>query len=143
MKITLDSSIIVEIDRKNKKVIELMKKIIEKNHEITISTVTLSEILVGPHLRKDFKKSLLEAKKILSQFLWIDVDAKIAEKTAQLLAYTIISGKLVEYPDVVISATAIQTNSDYVLTLNKQHFDVFAELKGKIFSTDEFAKVLR
>ena len=61
MKVLLDSSVIVEIDRKNKSVIDTVKNLIEKNHEIIISVATVSEVLVGPCLRGDFKKSLFEA----------------------------------------------------------------------------------
>ncbi len=138
MKVLLDSSVIVEIDRKNKFVIDTVKNLIAKNHEIIISVVTISEVLVGPCLRRDFKKSLFEAKKLLSQFLWVDFDAKIAERTAYLSAYLIAEGKMIDYPDIIIAATGIESNSDYILTFNKQHFEVFEDLKKKVFTPEEF-----
>ncbi len=143
MKIVLDTSVIVEIDRKNEEVIRLIKKIIDLDHNILISTITISEILTGSYLRKDFKKSVSEAKRILGQFLWIELNSEIAEKTAQYLAYLITSGKIIEYQDVAIAATFKVTNSDYVLTLNKPHFESIPELRGKTYEPKEFAKIIR
>jgi predicted nucleic acid-binding protein len=138
MRVLLDTSIIVEIDRHNEIILNLLKKLAEKDIEVVISSVTISEILTGSYLMKDFKKSVLEAKKILSQFLWFDLDGEIAEKTAQLLSYLILEGKPIEYQDVVIAATFFVSHSDYLLTLNKDHFKVFPDIKDKTFTPEEF-----
>ncbi len=72
MKVFLDASIIVEIDRKNQAVIDIMKTLIDGDHEVLVSAITLSEILTGSYLRRDFQKAVETAKKILGQFIWID-----------------------------------------------------------------------
>ena len=143
MKIALDTSIIVEIDRKNVEVIKILKRMIDKDYDVVISTVTVSEILTGSYLRKDFKKAVLEAKKILGQFLWVDLDVEIAEKTAQYLAYLITEGKIIEYQDVVIAATFKVTDSSYLLTLNKHHFELIPGIKGKVYEPKEFLKSIK
>ncbi len=143
MRVLLDTSIIVEIDRHNEKVLNLLKKLAEKNVEVVISTVTISEILTGSYLKKDFKKAVLEAKKILSQFLWFDLDGEMAEKTAQLLSYLILEGKPIEYQDVVIAATFFISRSDYLLTLNKDHFKIFPDIKNKVFTPEEFNEKIK
>ncbi len=143
MNVILDTSIIVEIDRKNEETIKIIKKLIDNDHNIIISTVTVSEILTGSYLRKDFKKAVAEAKRILGQFLWVDIDSKIAEKTAQYLAYLISEGTVIEYPDVAIAATFKVTDSDYLLTLNKKHFEILPELKGKVHEPKGFGKILK
>ncbi|MBI5332342.1 MAG: type II toxin-antitoxin system VapC family toxin [Candidatus Aenigmarchaeota archaeon] len=143
MNVVLDTSIIVEIDRKNKEVIDILKKLIDNNHRILVSTISVSEILTGSYLRKDYKSSVLEAKRILGQFLWIDLDAKIAEKTAQYLAYLITEGNIIEYQDAAIAATFKTTDSDYLLTLNKNHFERIPDLKNKVFIPKEFVKLAR
>ena len=137
MKVVADTSAVVEIERKNKLVIELIKGLINKNADLGISIVTLSEVLTGCYLREDYEKASSEAKRILSQFLWIDVDSKIADKTAKFMAYLIKKGKIVEYPDAVIAATFNVINGDYLLTLNKSHFEIIPELKGKVFTPVE------
>ena len=131
MKIILDTSAIVEIDRKNEEVIKLIKSLIDEDCNILISIVTVSEILTGSYLTRDFKKSLSEAKRILGQFIWIELNAEIAEKTAQYMAYLISNGKPVEYPDVVIAATFKIMQADYLLILNKEHFQLIQEIKDK------------
>ena len=47
--------------------------------------VTVSEILTGSYLTKDSKKSVLEAKRIMGQFIWVELDAEIAEKQPNIL----------------------------------------------------------
>ncbi|TAL45685.1 MAG: PIN domain-containing protein, partial [Chitinophagaceae bacterium] len=89
MKIAVDTSVIVEIDRGNESVANLLKSIVEKNTTLVISSVTVSEILTGSYLTKDPKKSIQAAKEVLGQFVWIELDGQIAEKTAQILAYLI------------------------------------------------------
>ena len=143
MNIVLDTSVIVEIDRNNKGIIELLKKLIEKNHSILISTVTVSETLAGSYLKKDFKKAVLEAKQIMAQFLWIDLTSEIAEKTAQYIAYLIAEGKMIEYPDIAIAATFKVEDADFLLTLNKNHFEYIPDLKGKVYSPGEFLKKIK
>ena len=137
MKILFDTSVIVEIDRKNKPVLALVKNLISKNADLYISIVTLSEILTGCYLREDYEKSMAEAKRILSQFQWKEVDSNIAEKTAKFMSQLIKKGKPIEYPDVVIAATFDIIEGDKLLTLNKEHFNFISELKGGVFSPDE------
>lgn len=137
MKVLADTSAIVEIERKDELMIELIKTLVNKNTDLYISIVTLSEILTGCYLREDYEKASSEAKRVLSQFLWIDVDSKIAEKTAQFLSHLIKKGKVIEYPDIVIAATFSIINGDYLLTLNKSHFEFIPELKGKVLTPKE------
>lgn len=142
MKIVLDTSIIVEVDRKNQEIIDIIKKLIFKEHTIIVSTITVSEILAGSYLRKDFKKALIEARRILGQFLWVDLDGSVAEKTAQYIAYLITEGKIIEYPDIAIAATFKAADADYLLTLNKPHFEILPDLKGKVYTPKEFRKII-
>ncbi|MEK6887374.1 MAG: type II toxin-antitoxin system VapC family toxin [Candidatus Aenigmatarchaeota archaeon] len=143
MRIVLDTTIVVEIDRKNEDTINLIKKLIAKDHIIIISTATVSEILTGSYLRKDFSKAVLTAKQIMGQFLWTDLDSSVAEKTAQYMAYLITEGKIIEYPDAVIAASFKIEDADYLLTLNKSHFENLPDLKGKVHTPKEFAKIMK
>ena len=79
MKILFDSSIIVEIDRQNEQVITILKDLVNKKHELIISTITVSEILTGSYLRKDSEEAVVKAKEILNQFTWKDFDNESAE----------------------------------------------------------------
>ncbi len=141
MKIILDTSIIVEIDRRNKSVIEMIKQLIESDSTVIISTITISEILTGSYLASDFKKAVSSAKRILGQFSWIDFDSEIAEKTAKYMSYLISKGNIIDYEDVAIAATCSVTYSDFLITLNNKHFKFIPELKGKVLLPEEANKM--
>jgi predicted nucleic acid-binding protein len=68
MKISLDTSIIIEIERKKEETIELVENLLKK-HEIFISAVVLSEIFTGTYLRKDYKKAIQKARRLFAN-LW-------------------------------------------------------------------------
>ncbi|HLC62934.1 MAG TPA: type II toxin-antitoxin system VapC family toxin [Candidatus Nanoarchaeia archaeon] len=143
MNLLIDTSIIVQIDRKDNDTIKAIKKMIEKNHTAIISVVTVSEILTGSYLSRDSKKSVEEAKRILGQFIWLEVTPEIAEKTAQYLAYLIAKGNKIEYQDVVIAATGKIAEVDYILTLNKEHFNAIPDFKEKAYTPKEILKLIK
>ena len=130
MRIIIDTSVLVHIDRKDQKIIEIMKEL-HMHHELYISTITISEILTGSNLRRDAKKSVEKAKKLFNQIKWISLDSQIAEKVGELNAYLISQGKKIELPDVIISATSLVNNLDVILTFNNKHFRNIPSLKFK------------
>ncbi|MBI2675061.1 MAG: type II toxin-antitoxin system VapC family toxin [Candidatus Aenigmarchaeota archaeon] len=143
MKILVDTSVIVEIDRGNESVTSLLKSLVKANTELVISTVTVSEILAGSYLTKDVRKAVMTAKEVLNQFLWVDLDGEVAEKTAQLLAYLLSEKRTIEYQDIVIAATFFTTRSDYLLTLNRKDFLAIPALNKKVYAPDEFRKIIK
>ena len=143
MNLLIDTSIIVQIGRKDQDTIKAIKKMIEKDHTTIISVVTVSEILTGSYLSRDSKKSVEEAKRILGQFIWLEVTPEIAEKTAQYLAYLIAKGNKIEYQDVVIAATGKIAEVDYIVTLNKEHFNAIPDFKEKICTPKEILKLIK
>ena len=138
MKIAVDTSIIVALERRNPSVIKLLKTMAEKAVVLIISTVTVSEILTGSYLKREPKKAVLDAKKVLAQFLWVPLDGAIAERTGKLLAYLITKGNPIDFQDVVIAASAMNVQSDYLITLNKKHFVVFPTISKIVYTPDEF-----
>ncbi|MDP3640207.1 MAG: type II toxin-antitoxin system VapC family toxin [Nanoarchaeota archaeon] len=140
MKMVVDTSVLVEIDRHKEQTIRLLQKLAEQE-ELFISTVTVAEILTGAHLRKDASQALLKAKEVLNQFLWVDVDGEVADIVAKLYAFLLFEKKekSIEYPDVLIAATFLSLHGDILLTLNKKDFQVFPQLKEKVCTPEEFA----
>ncbi|MHA1379471.1 MAG: PIN domain-containing protein [Candidatus Helarchaeota archaeon] len=136
MKYFIDASIVVQIDRQNKKIIEELNKLV-KNHDVFISVISISEILTGSFLRKDYEKAIKKAKRIMGQFIWVDVDPLIAEKTAEINAYLIMKGKKIEIQDVIIVASFLILKCDYVLTLNLDHFKRIPALENKVITPEE------
>jgi predicted nucleic acid-binding protein len=98
----------------------------------------VSEILTGAYLRKNYETAVQKAKRVMGQMIWVNIDPIIAEKAGEINAYLIINGKKIEFQDVLIAATSIILNCDYLLTLNKAHFERIPSLEKNIFNPQEF-----
>ncbi len=137
--VLVDTSIIVDVDRGKEDVIELCKRLTSTNSAF-ISTVTVSEILTGSYLRKDYKTAVTKAERVLNQFQWIALNGETAKVIAQLNAYLISKGQPIEYQDVAIAASFLLECCDVLLTENKDHFERFPNLKGKVKTPKEFSQ---
>jgi predicted nucleic acid-binding protein len=138
----VDTSIIVDVDRGKQEVIDLCKELTSTNNAF-ISTVSVSEILTGSYLRKDFKTAVNKAEKVLSQFRWVSLTGEAAKLTAQLNAYLISKGQPIEYQDIAIAASFLTEGCDVLLTENKDHFERLPNLKGKVMTPKEFCQETR
>jgi predicted nucleic acid-binding protein len=137
--IFVDTSIIVDVDRGKQDVIELCKKLTSTNSAF-ISIVSVSEILTGSYLRKDYKVAVKKAEKVLSQFRWISLNGETAKVIAELNAYLISKGQPIEYQDVAIAASFLLECCDVLLTENKDHFQRLPNLKNKVMTPKEFCQ---
>jgi predicted nucleic acid-binding protein len=132
----VDTSIIVDVDRGKEDVIELCRRLTSTNSAF-ISTVTISEILTGSYLRKDYRAAVKKAEKVLGQFRWISLNGDTAKLVAELNAYLILKGQPIEYQDVAIAASFMLECCDVLLTENKEHFERLPNLKGKVMTPKE------
>ncbi len=135
----VDTSIIVDVDRGKQGVIDLCKQLTITNSAL-ISTVSVSEILTGSYLRKDYKIAVKKAEKVLSQFRWVSLNGEAAKLIAELNAYLISKGQPIEYQDVAIAASFLVEGCDVLLTENKDHFERLPNLKGKVKTPKEFCQ---
>ncbi len=138
-KIFVDTSIIVDVDRGKQEVIDLCKRLTSTNSAF-ISTVSVSEILTGSYLRKDYKTAIKKAEKVLSQFRWVPLNGEVAKLVAELNAYLISKGQPIEYQDVAIAACFLLECCDVLLTENKEHFERLPNLKNKVMTPKEFCQ---
>jgi predicted nucleic acid-binding protein len=135
----VDTSIIVDVDRGKQDVIELCKKLTSTNRAF-ISTVSVSEILTGSYLRKDYKAAIKKAERVLGQFRWVPLNGEAAKLVAELNAYLISKGQPIEYQDVAIAASFLIEGCDVLLTENKEHFERLPNLKDKVMTPKEFGQ---
>ncbi|MBI2108082.1 hypothetical protein HYT54_03060 [Candidatus Woesearchaeota archaeon] len=56
------------------------------------------------------------------------------------MASLISKGRIIEYPDIVIAATFTAVGGNYLITLNKSHFESIPQLKSKVFTPREFSE---
>lgn len=140
LKIVLDSSVLIDIERKNEEALELIEDMSSNDEELIISAVTVSEILTGTYYRGG-RESLAVAKTLLAQFRLVPLDAEVADKTAQYVAFLLRNGSPVDFKDVAIAATFTVTKSDFLITQNKKHFDILPEIGSKARTIAEFKKI--
>jgi predicted nucleic acid-binding protein len=141
MKLSLDTSIIIEVERQKGAILDLIETLLKK-HEIFISAVVPSEIFTGTYLREDYKKATLKAKRLFANFEVVSLNEEIAELIGQINALLITDGAVIEYQDVAIAATFLHKNGDYLLTGNKKHFTRIPELRDKTLTPDEADNLL-
>lgn len=142
MRVLFDTTFLVQIDRKDADAIGLARLLEPKGISAFISSITVSEIMAGALLRHDAKAAAENARMVLAQFDWKDLDGGIALKAGELLAWQIKSGKRISYQDTAIAATALELGADFIVTENRKHFSVFPETKGMVMSAREALKLL-
>ena len=119
MKLAFDTSIIIDIDRGKETTQKLMKNIVIEDHEIYISSVVVAEVLAGAYKQGKVE----EAKKVLGQFQWIDMNGQTADRAGEIMADLLEKGERVEFQDTVIAASAEGIDADRLLTRNRKHFN--------------------
>jgi predicted nucleic acid-binding protein len=91
----VDASIIVDVDGGKQDIIELCKKL-TSTHKCIHKHVSVSEILTGSYLRKDYKTAIKKAERVLGQFRWVPLNGETAKLVAELNAYLISKGQPIE-----------------------------------------------
>ncbi len=142
MRILLDSTFLIDIERQNEEAVALVESLIANNEELMISTVTTAEILTGAYFLGS-RENISGAKTLFAQFSLVPLDGEIADKIAQYLAFLLKSGNPIDFKDVAIAATFAVTKSDFLLTQNKKHFEAIPELGSKARTVSEFRKIYR
>jgi predicted nucleic acid-binding protein len=107
---------------------------------VFISTVSVSEILTGSYLRKDYKAALKKAERGHGQFRWFPLNGEAAKLMAELNAYLISKGQPIYYQDVAIAASFLIVRCDVLLTENKEHFERLPNMKDKVMAPKEFCQ---
>ena len=140
MKIFIDTSVVVDIERGKEEAAELLERLMEEHNSILLSSVVASEIFTGTYLRTDYKKATKKAKKLFACFKIVPLDMEIAEIIGKLNAYLIANGLPIEYQDVAIAATFIREKGDWLLTENKKHFDIIPGVEKAAINPAELKK---
>jgi predicted nucleic acid-binding protein len=140
MKIFIDTSVIVDIERGKEETTDLLERLMAENNPIFISSIVASEIFTGTYLRTDYIKATKKAKELFTCFTIVPLDMEIAEIIGKLNAYLIANGLPIEYQDVAIAATFIREKGDWMLTGNKKHFDIIPGLEKVAVTPAELKK---
>lgn len=115
--VILDTNIIIDHLRQSTPVGSVLSRISETNEKLAISIITLQELFAGKSTRdKNVEKLILD---MLSTIKILPYNEEIA-KLAGLIVRDL--GRLIQFPDAAIAATAIDSKAKF-LTLNKKDFE--------------------
>jgi len=115
--ILLDSSILIELFRKQDKAKTLFYKLSQTSDELCISSITHYEIGIGNRKsHSEYWDSLCENLRI------IPFDKACSNSAISIYLELLKANKMIDLADILIGATAV-TYSIPIATLNVKHFD--------------------
>jgi tRNA(fMet)-specific endonuclease VapC len=116
-RILIDTSLVIDYLRSTDKEKSQFIKLFKKN-ELCLSVISIFELYNGA--TSEIKKKDIEI--ICNDIETIDFDLKTAKLSSQIYLDLRNKNKIIEFRDILISATAIQ-NDLPIATLNKKHFE--------------------
>lgn len=115
--ICLDTSILIDFFRKEKKENSLFFRLTQQYRIFTVSVITEYEIFVGSNQeQQEFWENFF------SRIVVLPFDSASSQMAVQIFKDLKGKNKLIEIPDIFIAATAIQNNLP-LATTNLKHFD--------------------
>lgn len=115
--ILLDSSIIIEYFRKEKKSKSILYQLSGK-YRFCLSTITIFELKIGLKTERQWK----DYRTLIKDIEILPIDEFCIDEAVNIYHHLKKQNKLIELADLLIAATAI-TNSLPLATLNTRHFE--------------------
>ena len=115
--ILLDTSILIDFYRKKHKSKSKFYSLTETYNLFAVSVITEYEILVGTN-----ETTQIFWNNFFEQVMVLPFDRQTSKWAANIVSQLKQENKLIEVPDIFISATAIANNLK-IATLNKKHFE--------------------
>jgi tRNA(fMet)-specific endonuclease VapC len=123
-RILVDTTILIDFLRKQKKEKSRLWKLREEYQNLTISAISVFELFAGA---TDDQK-IEDVRKLLKWFDILDFDEKIAEESGEIFKKMRREKKLIEYRDLFIGTTAVFYDLK-IATLNVKHFEHIPNLE--------------
>jgi tRNA(fMet)-specific endonuclease VapC len=122
--ILVDSSLIIDYFRKEKKSNSPLYSLFPHNDPLHISVLTIYELLCGAHNQKLYS----DTEKIIALFNVLEFGQREAVIASTSFRKLKKSNDLIETVDILIAATA-KSHHLTVATLNKNHFQRFSDIE--------------
>jgi tRNA(fMet)-specific endonuclease VapC len=113
----LDTGVLIRQMRGRKSVLRLIREI-TRLEQAAISPVTHLELYAGLRAHEEYA-----ARKLLSRFQTIPLNASIGQRAGQLIRQQRSKGQALAIPDAIVAATALQYGLTLV-TFNPRDFDL-------------------
>lgn len=133
MKVCLDTNIFISVKNKEKNFqhSEKILNLIEENQiEGSLSTIVLTEVLVGFYLNEEKEAAIQFLSSAVLNYEIIPVNIDISQKAAQIRAQYQI-----RLPDAIISASTFLSDAEILITNNKKMLE---KLKIQVLTPKEF-----
>lgn len=122
-KVLVDTSIVIEYLRsQNRKTSAFVK--LFKEYDLCISTISIYELFNAATTESKLK----DIEILCNQIENIDFDTNTAKIASEIYRDLLNKNKIIEFRDILISATALKYNLQ-IATLNVKHFERIEKLK--------------
>lgn len=132
--ILVDTSILVDILRKNEETLNNINKL--GTISLNTTEISMMELYFGifgtkyysdkPNLKK---KRIEEINNLISKYNVLSFDRKAAIKTADIMGFLKLNGKLTDFRDGMIAGIGIANGISKILTHNTKHFENIPEIE--------------
>ncbi|MCE7733298.1 MAG: type II toxin-antitoxin system VapC family toxin [Candidatus Heimdallarchaeota archaeon] len=131
--ILFDTSVLVEILRKNPNVISKIDKL--ENIPLFTTEISVMELVYGITSNKHYLNKSSDQKNridsiinLMSKFSVLQFDRKAAIKTAEIMGRLKLEGNMIDFRDGMIIGIGVSNGINSIYTLNRDHFDRVSEV---------------
>ncbi len=125
--IGLDTSVIIDLFKKNPSLIKLLEEIDDK---AALNQVSYLELMFGLDFESESHNSEEEYyDSLFNNFLVLQLNNSSCKKAARILLELKKMGKIIEQSDCAIAGIYLANGIDKILTKNKKHFENIKGLK--------------
>jgi predicted nucleic acid-binding protein len=132
--ILLDTSILIEILRKNKNIINKLDSL--SMTPLATSEICIMELVYGIYSNKKFsnneeliKRKLSDIEKLCNKFVILNFDRSCAVKTGEVMGKLKLAGNMIDFRDGMIACSALANGIKQIFTSNITHFEKITGLK--------------
>ena len=132
--ILVDTSILIEILRKNSKVLSKLAAL--SLTALTTSEICVMELIYGIFRSRNYQnrpdiitRRLQEFEQLCSKFVVLPFDRKCSFRTGEVMGKLKIAGNMIDFRDGMIAGTALANGVTEIYTADVAHFQKIPELK--------------
>ena len=118
----LDTTFLVDLIRGEKKVLDALEKLEKSEENISISSISVMELVMGASISNNASIENDKIMKLLESLIILNFDKDCAVLAGEIQASLRKSGNLIDLEDIMIGATAVNQN-EILITKNKRHFE--------------------